>query len=144
MIYQTTTQRQQAIDYFKKLIDQDCTIEIKKKMPKRSNPQNRYLHLILSYFALETGYNLEYTKRHFFKYVANFRTFITEVDGKLGKVQQMRSSADLDSKEMTICIERFKEFSINEAGILLPDAEDQQWLNEIHNLIENSSNSNYL
>ena len=38
-----------------------------KEITNRSLKQNSYLHLILSYYAIEFGYTLEYTKRHIFK-----------------------------------------------------------------------------
>ena len=65
MIYQTENalQRHRAIDKFKKLLEKQATIEIIEKKPKRTYKQNRYLHLILGFFSLETGYTLEETKQ---------------------------------------------------------------------------------
>lgn len=120
----------QAETYFEKLKESACVIELKKKV-NRTLSQNRYLHLIISWFAVETGYTLEDVKREYFKKLCNPEIFLKEQKGILGEIISIRSSADLDSKEMTTAIERFRNWSAKEAGIYLPDANEDEWLKQI-------------
>ncbi len=62
MIFQPKDETK-AIDYVKKLIGLGHNFEIITKYKNRSLPQNAYLHLILSKFSIEFGYELEYTKQ---------------------------------------------------------------------------------
>lgn len=95
-------------------------------------PQNAYLHLILGWFAIETGNRLEFVKQEYFKRHINPDLFVTEKDDEyLGKVQVLRSSRDLDSAEMTTAIDRFRAWSSQEAGIYLPSPDEQAFLQEV-------------
>lgn len=125
-----TFQLMQAETYFEKLKESACVIELRKKV-KRSLNQNRYLHLILSWFAVETGYTLEDVKREYFKKLCNPEIFLKEDKGSLGEIISIKSSADLDSNEMTTAIERFRNWSAKEAGIYLPEANEDEWLRHI-------------
>ena len=120
----------QAQFRFKKLTESGATIDLTEKK-RRTTKQNNYLHLILSWFALETAYTLEFVKREYFKLLVNPEIFVIEKDGKLGKVKDIRSSADLDSKELTTAIDRFKIWASNEAGVYLPDANEDEFLKHI-------------
>lgn len=134
--------KQKAIQHFDKLINKDCMFELTEKMPKRSLSQNSYLHLIIDYFALETGYSEDYVKREFYKKLCNPSIFIKIVKGTLGEVQDLRSSKDLDTREMTESIERFRNWSAREAQIYLPEPSDLDFLQQIE--YEISKNKNYL
>ena len=144
MIYNLKTQKDQADQYYKKLRSEECTVEIIKKRNKRTNKQNRYLHLLFGYFGLEVGCSAEYVKRQFFKFTCNYDLFVVEVETKLGLIQELKSTKDLNTFEMTIAIDRFKDFSAREAGIVLPDAEDKEFLNQIHNMLEEYENKRYI
>lgn len=132
MIIKTTNpiDKQKAVDYFDKLINKDCTFELTEKKPKRSYSQNRYLHLILGWFSIETGYTLEYTKREIYKKAVNKETYLVKIKGKLGEVADLKSSSDLDTREMTLTIERFRNFS-SKHGIYLPSPDEVGFLNQI-------------
>jgi hypothetical protein len=87
------------------------------------------LHLILGYFAVETGNTLDWVKQQYFKKLVNGEIFIREQDDKyLGKIKVLRSSADLDSAEMTTAIDRFRNWSSAEAGVYLPSANEDEML----------------
>ena len=99
---------------------------------KRSSQSNRYLHLILSYLAIETGNTLDYVKEVFYKRTANKELFLREKEDEiLGKVEYLRSSADLSKEEMTLSIDRFRDWSSQTAGIYLPAANEQEFLASI-------------
>ena len=99
---------------------------------KRSSQSNRYLHLILSYLAIETGNTLDYVKEVFYKRTANKELFLREKEDEiLGKVEYLRSSADLSKEEMTLSIDRFRDWSSQTAGVYLPAANVQEFLASI-------------
>ena len=99
---------------------------------KRSSQSNRYLHLILSYLAIETGNTLDYVKEVFYKRTANKELFLREKEDEiLGKVEYLRSSADRSKEEMTLSIDRFRDWSSQTAGVYLPAANEQEFLASI-------------
>lgn len=49
-----------------KMIQDKSIINLTKKRFKRTYQQNRYLHLLLSYFAIQYGETPEYVKQVFF------------------------------------------------------------------------------
>lgn len=121
-----------AMERIKHLIKNKKVFELKEKKPKRTLSQNSYLHLILSWFALETGYTLEEVKQEIFKKIVNPQMFYEgEVDKGFVKIQRWRSSKNLDTSEMTLAIDRFRNYSSTEAGIYLPQPDDLTLLNEI-------------
>ena len=116
---------QRASAYLKKLIEKGCTFEIVARKEQRTLPQNKYLHLILSYFASVYGSTLEDVKMHIFKRQVNKDIFARDFKNEFGtEVKRTRSSRDLSVEEMTLAIDRFLHWSANDAGILLPEARD--------------------
>lgn len=99
---------------------------------QRSMQQNKFLHLLLGYLAMETGNTLDYVKEVFYKRTANKELFLREKkDEILGKVEYLRSSADLSKEEMTLSIDRFRDWSSQTAGVYLPAANEQEFLASI-------------
>ena len=99
---------------------------------QRSIQQNKFLHLLLGYLAMETGNTLDYVKEVFYKRAANKELFLREKEDEiLGKVEYLRSSADLSKEEMTLSIDRFRDWSSQTAGIYLPAANEQEFLASI-------------
>lgn len=104
------------------LVKRGSVIELTEKKPRRSLNQNAYLHLLLGYFASQTGNTLEWVKQQYYKKLCNPDIFIGEREDKfLGKMKYVRSSADLRTDEMNLTIERFRNWAASEAGIYLPD-----------------------
>lgn len=115
----------QARARLEKLIRERKVFDLTEKKPQRSLSQNSYLHVILAYFACQYGETAEYVKREYFKKLVNPATFIREREDRfLGKVKYLRSSSDLDRDEMTLCIERFRNWSSAQAGIYLPSPDE--------------------
>ena len=115
---------------FKKRVNflyQNERVVILQEMTKRTLKQNNYLHLILTAFALETGYTLECVKRNFFKLEVNKDLFLTEEKGNFGTKQSLRSTSQITKENLSIGIDRFKKWS-SDNGIYLPDAEDEEYL----------------
>lgn len=109
----------------KKLAESGKIVELTEKKPRRSLPQNKYLHVILAYFGTQTGNTLEWVKQQYYKKLVNPDLFIREKEDKyLGRIKVLRSSADLDTAEMTESIEKFRNWAAQEAGIYIPSADE--------------------
>lgn len=117
----------------KSLLDRRAVVELSERKPRRTTPQNAYLHLLLGEFAMQTGNTLEWTKAEYFKRHCNAELFVIRKRDELThrEVEVLRSSRDLDTGEMTTAIDRFKHWAAAECGIDLPDAEDREWLGYI-------------
>lgn len=109
----------------KKLADSGVIVDLTEKKPRRSLPQNKYLHVILAYFGTQTGNTLEWVKQQYYKKLVNPDLFIREKEDKyLGRIKVLRSSADLDTSEFSLSIERFRNWATQEAGIYIPSADE--------------------
>ncbi len=137
-------EQKQAREYFEKLLSQHSIIEIKKKNPTRSLHQNSYLHLLLSYCALESGLSLEEFKFSIFKVIINRDLFLSKDNNEKMDIEftKVKSSADLTTLEMSIAVDRLKKFAAEKMDLYLPDAEDSASLRYMENKIE--ANSRYL
>ena len=122
-------QARQARMRLDKLISEGKVFELTEKKPKRSLSQNAYLHVILAYFASETGNTLEWVKKEYYKKLVNPATFIrTKEDRFMGTIKYLRSSSELDTSEMTLTIDRFRNWSAAQAGIYLPAPDEERLL----------------
>ena len=129
--------RQKFEEKVKKLIEEEAIVEIKKKHPSRSLPQNAYLHVILGYFGQEFGYDIDTVKYEYFKKLCNPQIFIKKRTNKRGtEVEYLRSTADLDTAEMTLAIERFRNWASAEAHIYLPAPNEYEHLLYAQQMIE--------
>lgn len=109
----------------------------------RTRQQNRYLHLLLGYFASEYGETLEFVKEMFFKRLCNPDLFCERrTDKFMGEGDVLRSSRELTTAEMSVAIDRFRNWSSKEAGIYLPEADEREFLNAIE--VELSRQQRYL
>ena len=119
------------------LYRQGVLVELTEKRGKRTLKQNSYLHLLLAYFALQYGERMEYIKQEFFKRHVNADLFLREKEGKgIGKYYVLRSSADLDTKEMTTAIDRFRDWASKEVGVYLPTPEEHGLIGEMEREVE--------
>lgn len=106
-------------------------VELTEPKPKRSSLQNRYLHLILTWFAIETGNTLEWVKVEFFKKLVNPEYFILEVEDKyIGKAIKLKSSSELNTAEMTVCVDRFRNWA-SQNGVYIPAPNEHEMLSNI-------------
>lgn len=120
---------QQALEYVHKLAEKGKVVDIVKKEYNRSLPQNAYLHLLLSAFAVHFGYTLEEAKTIYKELNKDIYWY-----KKKGRVF-LRSSSDLDKEEMAKTIDKFMEKSA-EGGYELPLATNQEYMRQIENEIE--------
>jgi hypothetical protein len=112
------------------LMTRRAVVECSERKPRRTSPQNRYLHVILGEFAMQTGCTLSYVKTEYFKRFCNPELFVrVEFDELMHKeIERLRSSRDLDTGEMTTAIERFRNWAAVEAGIDLPSPGEAEWI----------------
>lgn len=123
----------------KKLAESGVIVDLTEKKPRRSLPQNKYLHVILAYFGAQTGNTLEWVKQQYYKKLVNPDLFIREKEDKyLGRIKVLRSSADLDTSEFSLSIERFRNWAAQEAGIYIPSADEAILIQQMEIEIERS------
>ena len=143
MIYDLSTPL--GIENFKArsdyLIRKGGVVELTEKSKNRTIRQNKYLHLILAYFATQTGNTTEWVKQKYFKIHVNPQIFIrTRNDNFAGNIKYLRSTSELDTAEMTTAIERFRNWSSSEAGIYLPSPEDNNMIIAMEIEVERAKN----
>lgn len=106
--------------------------------PMRSDQQNKYFHVLVGYFSSEYGETTEYVKQTIFKKWVNKEIFKTEyANKKTGEIrEEWRSSADLSTGELTLAIERFRDYASKEANIYLPEPNEDEFLRHCETEIE--------
>ena len=115
--------------HINKLYKERAVVEVKKKHPGRTLAQNAYLHTILGYFASQYGCSAEEAKVDFYKRTCNSDLYKRQQTNRQGReVNYLRSSTELTTAEMTLSIERFRNWSASVAGIYLPSADENQAL----------------
>ena len=118
-----------AFAYLQQLIERDAEVEIKRVQRNRTLNQNNYYHLLLGIFGLETGFSIQEAKTLHKRQVSP-QIFVYEKNGQMF----LKSSADLDTKELSDSIEQLKKYAA-EQGVHLPDANEHEkmryWENEI-------------
>lgn len=101
-------------------------VELTEKRPQRTLNQNRYLHVIINYFASEIGEQADYVKDKYFKILCNKDLFVREIEDRfLGRMKILRSTSDLDTAEMTTAVERFRNWSAT-VGIYIPSPDEHR------------------
>lgn len=129
-------EKEQFKEYVNKLYKEGEVVEVKKKHPGRSLSQNNYLHLILSYFACEYGCSVDEAKLDYYKRTCNREIFEATKTNRRGReIKVMRSSSDLTTEEMSLSIDRFRNWSAAN-GIYLPSPGEDQFLLFIRQEIE--------
>lgn len=128
------------------LISKKKRFELTEKKGNKTPKQNRYLHLILGWFALEYGDKLDYVKQEIFKEIVNKDIFKTEFTNvKTGEIRiDWRSWSDLDTREAALSITRFRNYSSQEAGIYLPEANELAQLKSIEEELSKYESKKYL
>lgn len=112
------------------LIKKGAIVDLTEKKAVRTLSQNKYLHLLLGFLALEMGCTREWVKEKYYKLHVNRDIFLRETeDEHMGKVKFLRSTADLTTEEMSVSIDRLRNWASEEAGTYLPSADE-------HNLVK--------
>lgn len=105
-----------AVTYLTKLLEGEKLIELKEIKKVRTLRQNSYLHVIITLYAIHFGSTLEEAKTDL-KRECSFMRY--ENNGR----QYLKSTAKLDTKELTEFIEWLRNYSsLN--GCYLPTSEE--------------------
>lgn len=122
-------ERDKYKQYVSNLYKKGGIVEVKRKSPQRSLAQNSYLHLLLGYFGSEYGISIDEAKVDIYKRTCNKEIYERYALNKNGqKMKYLRSSSELTSAEMTLSIERFRNWSAAVAGIYLPSPNEENFL----------------
>jgi hypothetical protein len=135
---------QRAVEKFKYFVKHNKVFELSAKKVPKTYPQLKYAHLIMGWFAWEYGETLEYIKLEYFKKLVNPKIFEYEfINRKTAEVRiEFKSLADISKEELTLAIDRFRDYSSKEAGIYLPEPNDLALMREIE--IQLKNNEQYL
>lgn len=110
--------QQKAQVYLQKLIALEADVELRKVEKSRTTSQNSYLHACLAMFCNETGYTLDEAKQMFANLLPE--TLLYEKNG----MQFRRSTSTINTEEMSILIEKIREFSSYQLGLYIPTSEE--------------------
>lgn len=121
------------------LYKQGKIVVLKEKRYKRTIRQNKYLHLILTWYALELGYTLEEMKQEFktricpdlFRYTKKDKVFY-------------KGTSDLDTLQMTILIDKIRDHASNVNGIYLPAPNETEILRSLEEQLNHYGNRQYI
>ena len=130
---------QRAIAKFNYFVKHNKVFELSAKKVPKTYPQLKYAHLIMSWFAWEYGEQLEYIKLEYFKKIVNPAIFKYEfINRKTGEIRiEYKSLADVTKDELTLAIDRFRDYSSKEAGIYLPEPSDLALMRELEIQVKN-------
>lgn len=124
-------------EHAEKMTKEGCVVELKRKNASRTLAQNSYLHLLIGYFASEYGCTFDEAKIDFYKRTCNKALYEEEVTNKRGvMIKRLKSTSVLTTSEMTLSIERFRNWSSSVAGIYLPSPQDASFITYAQQEIE--------
>lgn len=126
----------QALEWLKTSTVRGITVDVKRWSPKRSLKANAYLHLLLQICGSEWGFSLAEMKTLYKRDIASNIYVYYKQD-----MPFIKSSAELDNKQMSDSIEQLKKYA-GEQDLVLPEPNDTEALTYWDNQIE--KNSKYL
>ncbi|MEI6865542.1 hypothetical protein [Flavicella sp.] len=129
---------------FNLLIEREGRFELTEKKGNKTPRQNRYLHLIIGWFAIESGYTAVYVKREFFKIECNIELFKVAETGCFGKMEGLKSWSELEVDDATLAITRFRNWASVTANICLPEPDDLKFLNHIEEELSKHNNKEFI
>lgn len=118
-----------AQDELTRLMEKKVVVDIKKVSPRRSLPQNNYLHLLIAAFATHFGYTIAEAKIIYKQVNADLYNYSKNSYGF------QRSSAELSKEDMAKSIDVFRQYSADN-DYRLPPADNPEWLRSVENAIE--------
>jgi len=103
-------------------------VELREVRHGRTDRQNKYLHVCIAYLALQVGETAEYAKREWYKRAANRDVYEYAATDRLTgmEVTRLRSSRELSTDELTLTLERFRNWSARVAGVYIPSPDEHE------------------
>lgn len=122
-------------------VRRDCEkgklVEYKAKTT-RTLSQNNYLHVIIRYFAATYGITEAEAKLDCYKRAANRDLFVRRRENRTGEmVSYVRSTRELSTAEMSMSIDRFKDWAAR-GGYFIPDNKPDM-ISEMQKIIDANS-----
>lgn len=108
------------------LVKNGKIVELTEKKPKRRLNQNSYLWLLIGYWATQTGYTNDEAESIYKEINKDIYFVDKEIAGE--KVRYIRHTYELDTREMSLSIERWRNWSVmNEAfSVYLPAPNEER------------------
>ena len=121
-VYNTalTPQRQSLIMLVKKAVSDGKVVIFDIWRQKRSKKQQGYMEVLFGMTALYMKDKKDWVKQVLYKEIINPDIFKREIVNKVMTRVFYRSTADLDTRETTICIERLRDWVAVNVGEYLP------------------------
>jgi len=118
--------QQKAQEYLSKLSESESKVSLTKIHPKRSLSQNSYLHVLFQLWGNEFGYTIDEAKTTIkaalgYSYIKEDSTHDFTPDQY---VRHLHKTSSMDSKELTIFIEKFRDWSAQTCDLYLPSPEE--------------------
>lgn len=118
---------QQARAKFEKLIKEQKVFDLTEKKPQRSLSQNKYLWLLIGYWATQTGYTKE--ESEFIYKEVNKDIYFVEKEIAGMKTIYVRHTYELNTKEMSLSVEKWRNWSaMNEVFPVYLPAPNEEYL----------------
>jgi len=104
--------------YLDNLIEKGAKVELKKVPQIRTIRQNSYLHACLGLFCAETGFTIDEAKEIFSRELPDMMRY--EKNGSHFR----KSTAELDTKEMSVLIDKIREVALSQLGLYICSSEE--------------------
>lgn len=108
--------RSEFLNYSSVLTAERCKVELTKTRAKRTIKQNAYLHIVFNLWAINYGDTLKEAKTDLKREYGMYYT-------KNNK-RYLKSTADLNTKELTTFIEWIRNRASKEGGFYIPTSEE--------------------
>lgn len=132
--------RFKSVEYLDHLLNNGKRFELKELRKRRSLPQKGYMYLCFKQVQIDTGCDMEEVKQYLFKEVCSPEIFVRH--GTYGKY--LRSTEELDTKEMFEATENFRNFCAMELGIYIPAPNEHEkiraWEAELSRVLPDNNN----
>lgn len=112
----------QAMERLEKLIRDGKIFDLTEKKPQRSRNQNNYLWTLLAYWGTQTGYTKDEAETLYKDLNADIYHTSRDICGR--RVAYVRHTYELSTAEMSLTLDRWRNWSSAECGIYLPAPED--------------------
>jgi hypothetical protein len=126
---------ERARAYLSKLIARGGTAELTEKRPARTLDQNALFHVWIAVFADFAGYESKADcKRDIKRVILGQREYVNRLTGEIERTDY--ETHLMDTKQMSVLMDRFKSWALSEQGCYLPfygDIGYEEMMNEYYN-----------
>ena len=124
-------QSRQALARLEYLVTKGAVVELTEKKKQRTYSQNSYLHLILTAWGNELGYDLDEMKQ-----VVKMQLLPSMFQYKKRGLTLYKSTASLDTKQMTTLIDKIRLTAQERTEFYIPAPNEHEMLQSLQNEVE--------